>query len=163
MHSEKIISALNKQLNLELFSSYLYLSMSAYFDSVNLSGFASWTKIQSAEEYEHSMKFFDFLNQLGGKIVLDAISKPKNDWNSAFEVYEDIYEHEQKVTDSINKLVDLAIEEKDHAVNNFLQWFVKEQVEEEASVKLIVEKLKGIGDHKNAVYMLDHHAAKRTK
>lgn len=163
MHSEKIIAALNKQLNDEIFSSYLYLSMSAYFETLNLSGFAAWTKLQSVEEYEHAMKFYDFINQLGGTVVLEAIAKPQSNWASALAVYENIYEHEQKITASVNALVDLAIEEKDHAVNNFLQWFVKEQVEEEASVKLILERLKGIGDHKNAIFMLDHHAAKRGK
>lgn len=163
MHSEKIIAALNKQLNAEIFSSYLYLSMSAYFETQNLSGFSTWTKLQSSEEYAHGMKIYDFINQLSGSIVLEAIDKPQAGWASALEVFESIYLHEQKITASVNALVDLAIEEKNHAVNNFMQWFVKEQVEEEASVKLILEKLKGIGENKNAIYMLDHHAAKRTK
>lgn len=163
MHSDKIIAALNKQLNAELFSSYLYLSMSAYFESVSLDGFANWTKLQAEEEYTHGMKFYEFIGQLGGKVVLEAIGKPQTDWASALAVFENIYAHEQKVTSSINDIVDLAISEKNHAVNNFLQWFIKEQVEEEASVKVILDKLKLIGDHSNAIFMLDHHAAKRTK
>ena len=163
MHSEKIIAALNKQMNAEIFSSYLYLSMSAYFESVNLTGFAAWTKLQSAEEYEHAMKFFEFINQIGGTVALESVAKPQSSWDSALAVFENIYSHEQMITASVNALVDLALEDKDHGVNNFLQWFVKEQVEEEASVKVILERLKGIGDHKNAVFMLDHHAAKRGK
>jgi ferritin len=161
MHSEKIISALNNQVNAELYSSYLYLSMSAYFESQNLTGFAKWTRIQSGEEYGHGMKIFDFINQLGGTVILGEIKKPKSEWTSPHEVFENIFLHEQKISNLINELIDLAISEKDHAVNNFLQYFVKEQVEEEASVKIILEKLKGIGDHKNAIYMLDHQAEKR--
>lgn len=162
MISVKMQKALNKHLNEELFSSYLYLSMAAYFQSKNLSGFANWMKIQSQEEYMHGMKFYDFINQVGGKITLAQINAPKTNWKNIMEVFSETLEHEKYITDLINKLVDLAILEKDHATNNFLQWFVNEQVEEVATAEELVNKLEMIGDNKNGLFMLDRELGSRT-
>ncbi|RMF06126.1 ferritin [Candidatus Woesearchaeota archaeon] len=150
-----------EQINKELYSGYLYLSMAAYFESQNLNGMASWMKRQSAEEYSHAMKIFDFVNERGGRVLLEAIDKPKQEWKSALEVFKDAYEHEVEVTKSINALVDLAREENDKATEVFLQWFVQEQVEEESSVSEIVEKLKKIENHPGAIFMLDAHLGSR--
>lgn len=162
MISVKMQKALNKHLNEELFSSYLYLSMAAYFESKNLKGFATWMKIQSQEEYMHGMKFYDFINQVGGKVTLTQINAPKTSWKNIMEVFIETLAHEKYITDLINKLVDLAILEKDHATNNFLQWFVNEQVEEVATAEDLVNKLEMIGDNKNGLFMLDRELGSRT-
>ncbi len=161
MISNKMEKALNEQLNAELFSSYLYLSMAAYFEAKNWRGFANWMKKQSKEEYEHAMKFFEFINEVGKKVTLDKIEKPKLEWNSPLEAFEEALKHEEYITKRINDLVNLAIEEKDHATNNFLQWFVKEQVEEVSSVQKIVDTMKLIGEHAGSLFMLDHELGKR--
>lgn len=153
--------ALNEQLNAELFSSYLYLSMAAYFESKNWFGFAKWMKKQSEEEYGHAMKFFGYINEVGKKVTLEKIEKPKNEWQSHLEIFEEALKHEQYITKRINDLVNLAIKENDHATNNFLQWFVKEQIEEVSSVQKIVETLKLIGDQAGSLFMLDHELGKR--
>ena len=161
MIKKKIQQALNKQLTAELFSSYLYLSMSAYFDSINLKGCANWMRVQVQEELVHAMKFYDFLLERGGKVNLSSIEGPPTEWASPLKVFEHAYQHEQKVTGLINDLVNLAISEKDHATNNFLQWFVSEQVEEEASADEVVQKLKLIGDARGGLFMLDRELAQR--
>lgn len=153
--------ALNDQINAELFSSYLYLSMAAHFEAENWNGFASWMKKQSAEEYGHGMKFFHYLNEVGGKVNLEAIEKPKTDWKSPLEAFEEAHKHEIYITNRINDLVNLAQSEKDHATNNFLKWFVDEQVEEVSSVDQIVNKFKLVGDNKVALYMLDKELGSR--
>ena len=162
MFNSKIGDAFNRQLNAELFSSYLYLSMSAYFDSQNLAGMGEWMRIQAQEELAHAMKFFDFINHRDGRVLLTQIEAPKTEWTSPLDAFQDTLEHEQKVTGLINDLVDLSLGEKDHAANTFLQWFVTEQVEEESTAKTIVDKLKLIGDHPMALYMLDRELAQRT-
>jgi ferritin len=162
MLSPKIQDALNSQINAELYSSYLYLSMSAYCDSQNLAGMANWMRIQAQEEHGHAMKFFDFVNERDGRVVLTQIEAPKTEWTSPLNVFEETLAHEQKVTGLINGLVDLSLEEKDHASNTFLQWFVTEQVEEEATAKSILDKLKLIGDNPVALYMLDGELGQRT-
>jgi ferritin len=162
MISTKMQKALNKHLNEELFSSYLYLSMAAYFESKNLNGFANWMKLQSKEEYFHGLKFYDFLHQVGGRVTLSQITAPKTGWKNIKEVFTETLEHERYITDLINKLVDLAILEKDHATNNFLQWFVNEQVEEVATAEDLVNKLEMIGDNKNGLFMLDRELGART-
>src|SRR3989339_511174 len=149
MLKDKVQKALNDQINLELFSSYTYLSMSAFFESINFEGFASWMKKQSEEEYSHAIKIFDYVHQRGGKVTLTKLESPKTEWNFVLDVFNDTLKHEQAVTASINSLVELSSAEKDHAAFNFLQWFVSEQVEEEASVSKIVERLKMIGDNTN--------------
>jgi ferritin len=133
MMKENVAKGLNSQLNAEMYSSYLYLSMSAYCKTLNLDGFANWLYVQAQEEMVHSMKFYDFINQRGAKVILDKIDAPPVEWDSVEAVFENVYAHEQKVSGLINDLVDLALEERDHATNIFLQWFVTEQVEEEES------------------------------
>lgn len=161
MIKKKMENELNKQLNAELYSSYLYLSMSAYFESMNLKGFANWMRVQAQEELVHAMKFYDYLNERGGRAVLMAIDAPPAKWQSPIAVFEHVYEHEQKVTGLIHDLVNLALSESDHATNNFLQWFVAEQVEEESSADEIVQKLKLIGDARGGVFMLDRELGQR--
>jgi ferritin len=162
MLSEKMQTALNGQLNAELYSSYLYLSMNAYFKSVNLDGFANWMYYQAQEELGHSLKFYDFIIQRGGKVQLQQIEAPPTEWGSPLAVFEATLEHEQKVTGLINDLVDVAHEERDHATNIFLQWFVSEQVEEEESVGGVLEQLKLMGDAKGGLFMIDRELAKRS-
>ncbi len=161
MLKEKVQKSLNQQLNAELYSSYEYLAMSAYFESNNYSGFAKWMKLQSQEEYGHAMKFYNYLLQAGGKLNFSQIEAPKVGWNSTEEVFQDTVKHEQKVTKSIYDLVDLASEEKDHATNIFLQWFVTEQVEEESAAMKILDRIKLIGDNKSGLFYLDHELGKR--
>jgi ferritin len=162
MLNPKIQDALNSQINAELYSSYLYLSMSAYFDSQNLAGMANWMRIQAQEELTHAMKFFDFVNERDGRVLLTQVESPKTEWTSPLDVFEDALAHERKVTGLINNLVDLSLGEKDHASNTFLQWFVTEQVEEEAAARTIVDKLKLIGDNPMPLYMLDGELGQRT-
>ena len=162
MLTEKMQKALNGQLNAELYSSYLYLSMNAYFKSVNLDGFANWMYYQAQEELEHSMKFYDFIIQRGGNVQLQQIEAPPSEWSSPLAVFEATFEHEQKVTGLINDLVDVAHEERDHATNIFLQWFVSEQVEEEENVGGVLEQLKLMGDAKGGLFMIDRELAKRS-
>jgi ferritin len=159
--NSKIESAFNEQLNAELFSSYLYLSMAAFFESQHHKGMAGWMRTQAIEEHMHGMKFFDFINECGGRVTLGKIEEPKTEWSSALDVFEDTCKHESKVTGLINELVDLALSEKDHAANAFLQWFVTEQVEEESSVQEIAGKLKMIGDRGGMLFMIDRELGQR--
>lgn len=162
MLNPKIQDALNDQLNFELVSAYLYMSMIAYFESINLQGMANWMRIQAQEEMQHVNKFFDYINERDGKVILSDIAMLKTEWSSALEAFEDSLAHEEKVTARINKLVDLSIHESDHATNAFLQWFVNEQVEEEASVKTVVDKLKFVAENPVAIFMVDQELGKRT-
>ena len=162
MISEKIQDAFNEQINAEIYSSYLYLSMAAYFDSINLNGFASWMRVQAQEELVHSMKFFDFINERGGVVVLKAIAGPPTRWESPLAAFQEAFKHEQKVSSLINNLVDLSLEERDHASNAFLQWFVTEQVEEEASADGVIQQLKLAGDQGGGLFMIDKEMAART-
>jgi ferritin len=155
MISEKMQKALNDQLKEEYFSSYLYLSMAAYFESNNLNGFAHWMKTQSEEEKGHAMKFYGYINEQQARVSLNAIDKPQMDWVSSLAAFEETLKHEQKITKHINTLMDLAIAEKDHATTIFLQWFITEQVEEEAHAAHIAEQLKMIGDSKQGLMMLN--------
>ncbi len=161
MLKKKMQKALNEQINAEMYSAYLYLSMESYFQSISLGGFASWMRGQVQEELMHSMKFYDFVNERGGRVSLDSINKPETSWKSPLAAFEHILKHEQLVTSLINDLVELAIGEKDHASNIFLQWFVTEQVEEEASVGEIVDKLKLIQDNSSGLFLLDAEMGKR--
>ena len=161
MLSEKVEKALNGQLNAEMYSGYLYLSMNAYFKSINLDGFANWMHHQALEELEHGMKFYDFINQRGGRVTLKAIEAPPIEWDSPLAVFEETLKHEQKVTGLINALVDTALAENDHATNIFLQWFVTEQVEEEESVGGVLEQLKLLGEAKGGLFMMDRELSKR--
>jgi ferritin len=161
MLTEKMQKALNSQLNAELYSSYLYLAMHAYFKSVSLDGFANWMYYQAQEELMHSMKFYDFITQRNGKVQLMEVKAPPANWDSPLAVFEATLEHEQKVTGLINDLVDIALEQRDHATQIFLQWFVSEQVEEEESVSGVLEKLKLMGEAQSGLFMMDRELAKR--
>ena len=161
MISKKMGEALNGQVNAEMYSAYLYLSMESYFRSLNLNGFANWMRVQTQEELMHTMKIYDFINERGGRVTLKAIEGPPTKWESPLAVFNAVYAHEQKVTGLINKLVDLAIKEKDHATNAFLQWFVNEQVEEESSADEIVQQLKIMKDAPGGMFMLDRELGQR--
>lgn len=155
--------ALNEQIRWELYSSYLYLSMSAYFSSISLPGFAHWMKSQAQEELLHAMKFYEYLIGRGGKVILLSINQPQFEWESPQKVFEDIYGHEQKVTGLINGLVDLATSKKDYATINMLQWFVAEQVEEESTAEEILQKIRLVSEEKGVgvLYMLDRDLSQR--
>ena len=153
--------AINDQINKELFSSYLYLSMAAYFEHKNLIGFAHWMRVQEREEREHAMKLYDFILERGGQVVLKAIQAPTTSWNSNLELFREVAEHEAKVTASINTLYELALAEKDYPAQVMLQWFINEQVEEEKNAAEIVANLELIEERGTAVLMLDHNLAKR--
>ena len=161
MISDKIQDAFNAQLNAETYSAYLYWSMAAYFDSINLSGFSNWMRCQAQEEMVHAMKFYSFINERGGRVLMKTIESPPTRWDSPPAAFEAVYAHEQKVTGLINDLVDLAIAEKDHAANAFLQWFVNEQVEEEASADEVVQKLKLMVDAPGGLFILDQELGTR--
>jgi ferritin len=161
MLNPRVQEALNKQINAELFSSYLYLSMAAHFEAANLPGLASWMRAQAAEEKTHAMKIFDFVLDRGGRVALAAIDAPTSEWKSPRDVFEDVYAHERKVTGLIGHLVNLALEEKDHATHAFLQWFVNEQVEEERTASLLVDQLKLVGDSGVGLYMFDAQLGRR--
>lgn len=153
--------ALNRQINRELYSAYLYLGMSAYFETESLKGFAKWMRVQAKEERNHAMKIFDYVIARNGRVTLGDIETPRGKWTSAGKVFEEVYAHEQKVTGMINALVDLAIKEKDHATFEMLQWFVKEQVEEEEHANEILSQIRIVGDHPGHLFCLDHHLGKR--
>jgi ferritin len=161
MISKTMQDAMNDQINKELYSSYLYLSMAAYFEDRNLPGFAHWMRIQETEEREHAMKLYDFLLERGGKVMLKAIDAPKTEWVSTLEVAQEVAAHEAKVTASIHALYETALKEKDYPTQVMLQWFITEQVEEEKNAAEIVANLKLIEERGTAVLMLDHRLSKR--
>jgi ferritin len=163
MISEKMVKALNEQINAELYSAYIYSAMQAYFLSVNLDGFANWMCVQVKEEKTHAEKFYKYINERNGRIELEAIAKPQKDWKNALDVFEAAYKHEQYITGRINSLVELARSEKDYATESLLKWFIDEQVEEEANALKIVETLKMVKDSTGGLLMLDHQMAKRKK
>ncbi|MCD4817748.1 MAG: ferritin [Candidatus Cloacimonetes bacterium] len=162
MISQKMQDAINAMINKEIYSEYLYLSMAAYLDSLGLSGMANFMKVQVQEERFHAMKFYDFVNERGGRIVLTDIKAPQVDFNSAMELFEMALKHEEFVTKSINELMDIALSENDHAAKSFLFWYVDEQVEEEASMDQIVNQLKMIDGKGHGMLMLDRELAQRT-
>ena len=161
MINKSMQDAINDQINKELYSSYLYLSMAAYLEDRNLSGFAHWMRVQETEEREHAMKFYDFIVERGGRVMLKAIEAPKTEWKSTLELAEEVAAHEAVVTASIHALYELALKEKDYSAQIMLQWFITEQVEEERNAAEIVSNLKLIEDRGTAVLMLDHRLAKR--
>lgn len=158
---ESLQEALNRQMNREFYSSYLYLAMSAYFESLALPGFAKWMGIQAKEERSHGMKFFQYLGERQTAIKLAAIEAPPTKWESPLKAFEEAYKHEQKVTAWIGELMTLSIKEQDHATSTMLQWFVAEQVEEEAKTNTIVTQLQRIGTDGPALLMFDHDLGKR--
>jgi ferritin len=162
MIKEKMLKAINDQINAEQYSALLYLSMSAWFQSKGLPGFANWMYIQYQEELTHANKFFNYVNERGGKVTIKAIEQMPTNWDGIIEVFEATLEHEQKVTSLIDNLVEVAVSEKDHATQSFLQWFVDEQVEEEANVQEILDTLKLIDGQGNGIFMLDREMRQRT-
>jgi ferritin len=161
MISKKIHAGFNEQINRELYSAYLYLSMAAYFHSLNLDGFASWMRVQKLEEEAHAMKLFDHLRDRDARVELEAIDKPKFKWTSPLEAFKAAYEHEKFITSSINGLYKLAEKESDYPAKVLLDWFVKEQVEEEASASKVVQVLERIKDSGAGLIMLDKELGKR--
>jgi ferritin len=161
MIDSKMADALNDQINAELYSSYLYLAMAADLSSRNFNGFAQWMRVQAQEELIHAMKLYDYLIQRGGAVRLAQVDAPATSWDSVLSAFEDAYEHEKYVTGRINSLVDLAEELRDHATRSFLQWFVDEQVEEEATADEVVGKLRMVSDSGNGMLMMDRDLGAR--
>jgi ferritin len=159
--SKKMQDALNEQIKEELFSSYLYLSMAAYSESINLPGFAHWMQAQSGEELEHAMKFFGYVHDRGGRVLLQALDQPAAEFGGPTDLFEKTLAHEQHITGRIHKLYAMAVEENDYASLGILQWFVDEQVEEEKNASEILELLKLVGDKGQGLIMLDRQLASR--
>ncbi|MBM2813839.1 MAG: Ferroxidase [Ignavibacteria bacterium] len=155
MIKQLVADSINAQLTREMYSSNLYLSMSAYFSSINLNGFANWMRVQAQEEMFHALKFFDYLLDRGGVSKVGAISAPPSSWDSPLAAFQDAFHHEQLVTDSINQMAELAMKENDFATNIMLQWFISEQVEEEKNANDIVERIKLAGDSRSGLFLLD--------
>ncbi|MCE4615174.1 MAG: ferritin [Desulfurococcales archaeon] len=158
---KRILELLNKQLNAELYSAYLYLSMAAYLDHKGLPGFAKWMRIQAKEEVEHAMKFYEYINDRGERVVLEAIEKPPTEWESITQLFEEGLKHEKSVTDSINKIFEAARELGDKPTEVFLHWFIDEQVEEEKTFSEILGMLKLTQEQPHALLMLDSRLAQR--
>ncbi|KUK46442.1 MAG: Ferritin [Anaerolinea thermophila] len=163
MFSEKLIKEMNVQIRHELYSAYLYLSMASHFDAQNLKGFGHWMKVQAKEEMEHGMKFYEYLNSRGAKVNLEAIEQPPLEFGTLVEIFEMVLGHEKSVTDRINLLYSIAVEDKDYASQSFLNWFVDEQVEEEEHAGEILETLKKVGDKGTALFMLDRSLGGRAE
>lgn len=161
MVSKKMIESINQQINREIYSAYLYLSMGAYAASLGLSGFANWFSVQVKEELTHAEKFYNYVIQQAGRVKLKAVEGPPQDFKSAVDLFEQTLEHEIKVTKLIHDLVDLARKESDHATETFLQWFVTEQVEEESNATEILQKLNIVGKDGNGLLTIDSQLATR--
>lgn len=161
MLSEKLLKSINEQINFEFYSSYHYLAMASYCESVDLSGFANFFKVQAQEELFHAMKFYDYIFQSNGSVTLDAIKKPNTEFYNILNVFEAGYEHEKEVTRRIYNLADIASEEKEYATIALLNWFINEQVEEENTFNNIIKKLKRCESNSAALYMLDDELAAR--
>ncbi len=159
--SSELVEAINDQINYELFSGYLYLAMAAWFEEQTLDGMAKWMKDQAKEEYEHAMRFWKHVTDRGGKVVLKQIDRPKIEWGSPLEAWEDAYEHEKKVTRRIFKIGEIAERLGDRSAMPMLHWFYDEQVEEEEQTMKVRDLLRLIGDSKNALFMLDAKLGQR--
>lgn len=162
MMKQKIQDAFNSQINAEFGSAYIYLSMAAWAETRSFRGMAKWMRAQAHEELQHATKFYEFVLERNGKVTLTQVAAPRIDWDSPLEVFEDAYAQECRVSGLIDKLVDLTIIEKDHAANAFLQWFVTEQVEEEATALEMVDDFKRAGDQPSALFILDRELGKRS-
>ncbi len=161
MIDKEMEEAINRQINEEMYSAYLYMSMSSYFEEQGLNGFANWMHIQYQEEMDHAMKFYRYLHERGGNVRLYAIKEPPHEWKSPMDAFEQTLKHERHITRCINDLVDLAEKKKDRATFNLLQWYIDEQVEEEANDEEIIHQLKLIGDNGQGILMLDRELAAR--
>ncbi len=162
MLNKTIEQAINKQINAEIYSSSLYYAMAAYFETLSLKGFSHWLRVQALEELTHVQKFFSYVHERGGRVSMASVEGPQNEWESPLAAFEAVYEHETKVTGMINALMDLALKESDHATCNFMQWFISEQVEEEASADEAVQKLKLVEKTEGGLFLLDQEMDKRT-
>lgn len=161
MISKKMANALNEQLNFEYYSAYVYKAMSAYSSFIGLAGFANWFEIQYQEEMLHAGKFYHYILDQSEQVELRQIDEPKKNFDNALEMFEETLDHEKEVTRRIYSLVDLALEERDHGTNAFLQWFVTEQVEEESTVNSILDKIKLVEGHPNGIFMINNELASR--
>lgn len=161
MIKNEMIVAINNQIVNEMYSSNLYLSMAAYFHNANLNGFANWMRVQAQEEMMHALKFFDYLLSRGANVEIGAIDSPKRNWNSPIDAFENSLSHEMSITESINKLADLSISLNDHATYNMLQWFIQEQVEEEATVNEICDRLRLTEGSSGGLFILDNELKQR--
>jgi len=162
MISEKMVAALSNQINLEYRAAYSYLAMSSYFLSRNFKGFANWMRVQAQEELVHGTKIFDFVDERDAQVQFADIQTPPQTWDNPLSVFENALANERKVSESIYDLVDLSLSERDHATNTFLQWFVSEQVEEEATIKEVIDNLKLVGNDGNGLFLLDRDLGQRT-
>ncbi len=161
MIKKPVLNALNEQVKKEMYSSNLYLAMASWFHSINLNGFANWMRVQVQEEMMHAMKFFDYIIERGEKAIVPELEAPSASWKTPLAAFENVLKHEQYVTESINKLVDVAIKNSDHATNMMLQWFVNEQVEEESNATDILERLRMVADNTSALFLLDNELKTR--
>ncbi len=161
MINEKVENILNSQINKEFYSAYLYLAMSAFFDEIGLFGFSNWTKVQAKEEMDHGMILFDYIIERDGTVKLEQIDAPQRDFQNPLQVFEKILEHEKFVTDSINCVASMSEDECDLATRHFINWYISEQVEEEANARDVITKLKMFGDEKSSLFHLDQELAKR--
>lgn len=159
--NQNMQKALNEQINAELYSAYLYLAMAGWCESRDLTGMANWMKVQAQEEIFHASRLFDYINDRDGQVVLTAIEGPPSQWESPQAAFEHVLAHEKEVTGRINRLVELAAREGDHTTHTFLQWFVNEQIEEEATARKIIGQLRLIGDQGSGLYLLDKELATR--
>lgn len=162
MASQRVLDALNNQLQMEFFSEYFYISMEAYFADNNLDGFANFFNVQAREERDHAYKIFNYIGRAGGKVILQGIEQPNINFESPLDVFESALEHERLISNSIHDLVDLAISEKDHTTSSFLRWFIDEQSEEEESMEKIVRKLRLLKNDPAGLLMIDQELAQRT-
>jgi ferritin len=162
MLSKKMEKALNEQINKEMYSAYLYMAMSADTTNKGLAGFANWFMVQYHEEMEHAMRIYNYINEQGGKVILDTIEQPPSSFNDPLDMFKKTLEHEQFITKSIHELVSLARKENDYATEIFLQWFVTEQIEEEANDNELIDKLEMVGNKGNGLYLIDRDLSQRT-
>ncbi|MBF0406935.1 MAG: ferritin [Candidatus Riflebacteria bacterium] len=163
MLTEKMVDALNSQINEEFYSAYLYMAMAEYYQDNKLPGFASWLRIQADEELGHGMKIISYLQDRNARAIFKAIAEPPREWKSPQAAVEEVLKHERHITSSINKLSDLAFEMKDHATRTFLDWYVKEQVEEEGNITTIIDQISMVAQMPSGLFMIDRELAKRAK
>ena len=161
MFSQAVQEAMNNQINAELYSAYIYLSMTAHFEKENLPGMAHWMKLQAEEEVEHAMKFFNYIHERGGSVTLKTIDQPPVEWGTPLEIFEAALAHEKKVTAMINNIYEIALEEKDYPSQIMLQWFIEEQVEEEENSGNVVDMLGMAGDNVATLFMIDKRLGAR--